>query len=101
MRIIHPIQPVRLSMIPPGPRASPESRFDRTDTARRVRIMLYFFFALREREPPLARSRAIWARGRVTQISPIQSSFTPLIGLALKLARLTVDGDFPRSIVFR
>jgi hypothetical protein len=37
----------------------------------------------------------------MTQISPIHSSFTPLIGLALKLVRLTSVEDFPRSIVFK
>src|SRR5438105_12529089 len=57
--------------------------------------------ALRARAAALLRNRSIWPRGRVTQISPIHSSFTPLIGLALKLVRLTEVGDFPRSIVFR
>src|SRR5262249_3444204 len=55
----------------------------------------------RERAAVLARMRSIWPRGRVTQISPIQSSLTPMIGLALKLFRLTSEGDLPRSIVFR
>src|SRR3954466_3663032 len=59
------------------------------------------FAALRARAVALARSRSIWPLGRVTQISPIHSSFTPWIGLALKLARLTSEGDFPRSMVFR
>src|SRR6516225_6426766 len=57
--------------------------------------------ALRAREVALARSRSIWALGSVTQISPIHSSLTPLIGLALKLVRLTRFADLPRSIVFR
>src|SRR5258708_21814105 len=56
---------------------------------------------LRERTAPLARKRSIWPLGRVTQISPIHSSFTPLIGLALKLVRLTRVADFPRSMVFK
>ena len=57
--------------------------------------------AFRARAAALLRNRSIWPLGRVTQISPIHSSFTPLIGLALKLVRLTEVGDFPRSIVFR
>src|SRR6476620_9487320 len=57
--------------------------------------------ALRARAADLARKRSIWPRGRVTQSSPIHSSFTPLIGWALKLVRLTKVADFPRSIVFR
>jgi hypothetical protein len=57
--------------------------------------------ALRARAAALLRNRSIWPRGSVTQISPIHSSFTPVIGLALKLVRLTEVGDFPRSIVFR
>jgi len=57
--------------------------------------------ALRARAAALLRNRSIWPRGKVTQISPIHSSFTPVIGLALKLVRLTEVGDFPRSIVFR
>ena len=57
--------------------------------------------ALRARAAALLRNRSIWPLGRVTQISPIHSSFTPVIGLALKLVRLTEVGDFPRSIVFR
>src|SRR3982074_3705768 len=57
--------------------------------------------ALRARVEALARKRSIWPLGRVTQISPIHSSFTPLIGLALKLVRLTRVADFPRSMVFR
>ena len=61
----------------------------------------YFLTALRERVAALARKRSIWPLGRVTQISPIHSSFTPLIGLALKLVRLTRLADFPRSMVFR
>src|SRR5260370_11471545 len=56
--------------------------------------------ALRVRAVALVRKRSIWPLGRVTQISPIHSSFTPLIGLALKLVRLTGGDDFPRSIVF-
>src|SRR4029078_10874619 len=55
----------------------------------------------RVRAADFARMRSIWPRGRVTQISPIHSSFTPLIGLALKLVRLTELGVLPRSIVFR
>src|SRR4051812_1131167 len=58
-------------------------------------------FALRVRAAALLRNRSIWPLGRVTQISPIHSSLTPMIGLALKLVRLTDVGDFPRSIVFR
>src|SRR5436190_3166486 len=46
------------------------------------------FAALRVRVA-LFRRRSIWPRGRVRQISPIHSSLTPLIGLALKLVRLT------------
>src|ERR1700730_11879461 len=61
----------------------------------------HFFAALRARLTALARSRSIWPLGSVTQISPIHSSFTPLIGLALKLVRLTTVADFPRSMVFR
>src|SRR5260370_39962130 len=61
----------------------------------------WVFAALRARPPALARKRSIWPLGRVTQISPIHSSFTPLIGLALKLVRLTKVADFPRSMVFR
>src|SRR5258706_11146062 len=61
----------------------------------------WVFAALRARPPALARKRSIWPLGKVTQISPIHSSFTPLIGLALKLVRLTRVADFPRSIVFR
>src|SRR3984885_1442913 len=57
--------------------------------------------ALRDRAAALARSRSICPLGRVTQISPIHSSLTPLIGLALKLVRLTTLADFPRSIVFK
>src|SRR3979490_2017956 len=57
--------------------------------------------ALRVRPAALVRKRSIWPLGKVTQISPIHSSFTPLIGLALKLVRLTRVDDFPRSIVFR
>jgi hypothetical protein len=57
--------------------------------------------ALRVRAAALLRNRSIWPLGRVTQISPIHSSLTPVIGLALKLVRLTEVGDFPRSIVFR
>ena len=57
--------------------------------------------ALRARAAALARSRATCPRGNVTQISPIQSSFTPLIGLALKLERLTRPVPLPRSMVFR
>src|SRR5882757_1988536 len=57
--------------------------------------------ALRVRAAALFRSRSIWPLGKVTQISPIHSSFTPLIGLALKLVRLTSVEDFPRSIVFK
>ena len=57
--------------------------------------------ALRVRPAALARNRSIWPLGRVTQISPIHSSFTPVMGLALKLVRLTTVGDFPRSMVFR
>ena len=57
--------------------------------------------ALRLRAAALARNRAICPRGKVTQISPIQSSFTPLIGLALKLERLTRPVPLPRSMVFR
>src|SRR5262249_36906851 len=53
------------------------------------------------RRPVFVRIRSICARGSVRQISPIHSSFTPLIGLALKLLRLTRFGDFERSIVFR
>ncbi|MEY9427281.1 NADPH:quinone reductase-like Zn-dependent oxidoreductase [Bradyrhizobium ottawaense] len=49
----------------------------------------------------LARSRSSWPLGMDRQISPTQSSFTPTIGLALKLVRLTTDGLFPRSIVFK
>jgi len=45
--------------------------------------------------PPCFFRRSIWPRGRVTQISPIHSSLTPLIGLALKLLRLTRVEDFP------
>ncbi len=62
-----------------------------------------YLFAARARDlaAALARIREIWPRGRVTKISPIQSSLTPTIGLALKLFRLTTDGDLPRSIVFR
>src|SRR3954452_7882540 len=56
---------------------------------------------LRERTAALARSRSIWPLGRVTQISPIHSSLTPLIGLALKLVRLTSVADLPRSMVFK
>src|SRR4030081_756271 len=56
---------------------------------------------LRARPAALARSRSIWPRGSVTQISPIHSSLTPLIGFALKLVRLTSVADFPRSTVFR
>ena len=53
--------------------------------------------------PPAAlpRNRAIWPLGRVTQISPLHSSLTPLIGLALKLVRLTTAEELPRSMVFR
>src|SRR5579859_268989 len=61
----------------------------------------FAFEPLRERAAALARIRSIWPRGRVTQISPIHSTFTPLIALALKLVRLTVLGDLPRSTVFR
>src|SRR5258706_15644267 len=76
---------------------------------RRFEVTLYFswvrpawvFAALRARPAALARKRSIWPLGRVTQISPIHSSFTPLIGLALKLLRLTRADDFPRSMVFR
>ena len=81
-----------------APRASPracvlEDHLTSALTAAlRARLTPYFFFDLRARDPPLDRSRSIWARGSVTQISPIQSSFTPLIALALKLVRLTVDG---------
>ena len=57
--------------------------------------------ALRLRVTALARSRSICPLGRVTQISPIHSSLTPTIGLALKLVRLTTLADFPRSMVFR
>src|SRR6185312_3415167 len=57
--------------------------------------------ALRARTAALLRRRSIWPRGRVTQISPIHSSLTPTIGLALKLVRLTTVDDLPRSIVFR
>jgi hypothetical protein len=57
--------------------------------------------ALRARAAALLRNRSIWPLGRVTQISPIHSSLTPVIGLALKLVRLTEVADFPRSIVFR
>src|ERR1700749_4016679 len=57
--------------------------------------------ALRLRATALARIRSIWPLGRVTQISPIHSSFTPMIGLALKLVRLTMEVDRPRSMVFR
>src|SRR5579872_4569624 len=39
----------------------------------------------RDRAAARARSRSIWPRGKVTQISPIHSSLTPAIGLALKL----------------
>src|SRR5262249_32871268 len=59
------------------------------------------FEALRARAAALARIRAICPRGRGAQISPIHSSFTALIGLALKLVRLTELGALPRSIVFR
>src|SRR6266403_5056632 len=77
--------------------------------ARRFEVTLYFswvrpawvFAALRARPAALARKRSIWPLGKVTQISPIHSSFTPLIGLALKLVRLTRVDDFPRSTVFR
>src|SRR5581483_504930 len=61
----------------------------------------YRDLALRARDAALARNRAICPRGKVTQISPIQSSFTPLIGFALKLERLTRPVPLPRSIVFR
>src|ERR1700760_950284 len=57
--------------------------------------------ALRARDAALDRIRAICPRGNVTQISPIQSGLTPLIGLALKLERLTRPWPLPRSIVFR
>ena len=57
--------------------------------------------ALRVRPAALPRKRAIWPLGRVTQISPIHSSLTPLIGLALKLVRLTTAEELPRSMVFR
>src|SRR5450432_336693 len=59
------------------------------------------FAPLRARAAALARMRSIWPFGRVRQISPIHSSFTPLIGLALKLVRLTWAADLPRSMVFR
>src|SRR5437868_2314890 len=75
----------------------PDSRFIYFSCARPP----WVFGALRARAAALARKRSIWPRGRVTQISPIHSSFTPFIGLALKLVRLTREGDFPRSIVFR
>ena len=55
----------------------------------------------RERAAALALRRSIWPLGRVTQISPIHSSFTPTIGLALKLVRLTTWAVLPRSSVFR
>ena len=58
-----------------------------------------FAAALRVRDALFFR-RSIWPRGKVTQISPIHSSFTPLIGLALKLLRLTRVEDFPRSILY-
>src|SRR3954453_15170460 len=54
-----------------------------------------------DRLAALARMRWIWPRGSVTKISPIHSGFTPLIALALKLTRLTTEGDFPFSMVFR
>src|ERR1700733_10477839 len=56
---------------------------------------------LRERPAARARKRSIWPLGSVTQISPIHSSLTPDIGLALKLVRLTTWPVLPRSIVFR
>ena len=43
----------------------------------------------------MARSRSSWPLGMDRQISPTHSSFTPTIGLALKLLRLTTEGDFP------
>src|ERR1019366_4090704 len=87
----------------PGPGAG------ENHAARSFRAALHFsgvrpacvFAALRARAAALARKRSIWPLGRVTQISPIHSSFTPLIGLALKLVRLTRVEDFPRSMVFR
>src|SRR6202051_4751663 len=73
--------------------------FRRIESARGHDVLL--LAALRLRAVALARNRSIWPLGRVTQISPIHSSLTPLIGLALKLVRLTRVADFPRSMVFR
>src|SRR5271154_1008961 len=56
---------------------------------------------LRDRPAALARRRSIWPLGKVTQISPIHSSLTPVIGLALKLVRLTIWPVLPRSMVLR
>src|ERR1700733_2965682 len=54
-----------------------------------------------DRPAARARRRSIWPLGKVTQISPIHSSLTLVIGLALKLVRLTTWPVLPRSIVFR
>src|SRR6202158_3553866 len=85
----------------------PELESGENRAARLIRGPLYFscarppwvFAALRARAAALARKRSIWPLGRVTEISPIHCSFPPLIGLALKLVRLTRVEDFPRSMV--
>src|SRR5665213_3178322 len=73
--------------VPGNPRESPGST--------------YLFLAALRLRAAFDRIRAICPLGKVRHISPIHSSFTPLIGLALKLMRLTMLGDFPRSTVFR
>src|SRR5438132_8789048 len=83
-----------------GPRL-PSQPAESRHRHRRGTVPYFSLAALRVRAAALFRSRSIWPLGKVTQISPIHSSFTPLIGLALKLVRLTSVEDFPRSIVFR
>src|SRR6476619_7023671 len=82
-------------------RIAPVARGRRRDDSPPAPNSHFAAFPLRPRAAALDRIRSIWPRGRVTQISPIHSSFTPLIGLALKLVRLTMVADFPRSTVFR
>src|SRR6266542_1843911 len=88
--------------LPPGYQADGGANHPVARAASFVAPVRYLALAaLRARPAALARRRSIWPRGRVMQISPIHSSFTPLIALALKLVRLTTEGDFPRLIVFR